>query len=99
MYATYELDESGLLCEPGERTSDIQFPPAMNTLLLAVWLALCAVGLGVIVLAKNPIAGAAVIALPTFAGMLIKPTFALCVLMLILPTGAGVGLGQAFSRA
>jgi len=97
MYATYELDESGLLCEPGERTSDIQFPPAMNTLLLAVWLALCAVGLGVIVLAKNPIAGAAVIALPTFAGMLIKPTFALCVLMLILPTGAGVGLGQAFS--
>ncbi len=97
MYATYELDESGLLCEPAERTSDIQFPPAMNTLLLAVWLALCAVGLGVIVLAKNPIAGAAVIALPTFAGMLIKPTFALCVLMLILPTGAGVGLGQAFS--
>ena len=92
-----ELDDDGLLYEPQERTSDIQFPPAMNTLLLALWLLLCAVGFGVVFLAKNPIAGAAVIALPTFVGMLIKPTFALCILMLVLPTGAGVGFRQAFS--
>lgn len=98
MYATYldELDD-GLLCEPQERTSDLQFPPAINMLLLAAWLMICAVGFAIIFLAKNPIAGAAVIALPTFIGMLIKPTFALCILMLVLPTGAGVGFRQAFS--
>jgi len=99
MYATYinELDDDGLLYESQERTSDIQFPPAMNTLLLALWLLICAVGFGIIVLAKNPLVGAVVIALPTFVGMLIKPTFALCILMLILPTGAGIGFRQAFS--
>jgi len=99
MYATYidELDDRGFLYEPQERTSDIQFPPAMNTLLLALWLFLCVVGFGIVLLAKNPIAGAVVIAVPTFIGMLIKPTFALCILMLVLPTGAGVGFGQAFS--
>jgi len=99
MYATYinEQDDDGLLCEPQERTSDIQFPPAMNTLLVAVWLLVCAVGFGVVFLAKNPIAGAVVIAIPTFVGMLIKPTFALCILMLVLPTGAGIGFHQAFS--
>ena len=99
MYATYidELDDARLLYAPQERTSDIQLPPAMNTLLLAVWLLICAVGFGVVFLAKNAIAGAAVIAVPTFIGMLIKPTFALCIMMLILPTGAGIGFGQAFS--
>ncbi len=99
MYATYanEIDQNGLLYESEERTSDIQLSPAMNTLLLAVWLLVCAIGLGVVFLAKNPIAGAAIVALPTFVGMLIKPTFALCVLMLVLPTGAGIGFRQAFS--
>ena len=99
MYATYtnDLDDIGLLTESQEQTSDIQFPPAMNTLLVGAWLLFCAVGFGVIFLAKNPIAGAVVIAVPTFFGMLIKPTFALCILMLVLPTGAGVGFRQAFS--
>ena len=99
MYATYvdEFDDDGLLYEPQERTSDIQFTPAMNTMLLAGWLILCAVGFGVIFLAKNPVAGAAVIAVPTFVGMVVKPTFALCILMLVLPTGAGVGWQQALS--
>lgn len=98
MYATYfeEIDD-GLLYEPEERTSDLPFPPAMNALLLAVWLVVCAIGFGIVFWAKNPIAGAAVIALPTFVGMLIKPTFALCVLMLVLPTGAGIGFGGSFS--
>ena len=99
MYATYlnELDADGLLFEPQERTSDLQFSSAMNTILLAAWLFVCAVGFGIIFLAKSPLAGAAVIALPTFVGMLIKPTFALCILMLVLPTGSGVGFRQAFS--
>jgi hypothetical protein len=99
MYTTYanEVDEYALLEEPQERTSDIPLAPAMSYMLLIAWLILCAVGLGVVVLAKNPIAGAVVVAIPTFVGMVIKPTFALCILMLVLPTGAGVGWQEAFS--
>jgi len=99
MYATYanEIDDGLLLYEPEERTSDIQLPSAMNFFLLMVWLVICAVGLAVIFLARNAVAGAAIIAVPTFVGMVIKPTFALCILMLVLPTGAGVGYRQAFS--
>lgn len=99
MYATYfeDVDYDGLLCEPEERTSDIPFPPALNALLLALWLAVCAIGFGIVFWGRNPIAGGLVIAVPTFLGMLLKPTFALCILMLVLPTGAGVGFGQAFS--
>ena len=69
----------------------------MNYLLLTAWLLLCAVGLGVVVLAKSTIAGAMVIAVPTFVGMVLKPTFALCILMLVLPTGAGVAWQESFS--
>lgn len=99
MYATYfeDVNYDGLLSEPEERTSDIALPPAMNALLVALWLAVCAIGFGIVFWARNPIAGGLVIALPTFLGMLLKPTFALCILMLVLPTGAGVGFGQAFS--
>jgi hypothetical protein len=99
MYTTYanELDEYTLLDEPQERTSDIPLAPAMNYLLLVAWLILCAVGLGVVVLAKSTIAGAMVIAVPTFVGMVLKPTFALCILMLVLPTGAGVAWQESFS--
>ncbi len=92
----YEIDD-GMLDEPQERTSDIQLAPAMNIMLLVAWLVICAIGFGIIFLARSPIAGAAVIGIPTFIGMVIKPTFALCILMLILPTGAGVGWREAFS--
>ena len=99
MYATCvnEIDENDLLCEFEERTSDIQLPSAMNFFLLMVWLVVCAVGLGVTFLAGKAVAGAVIIAVPTFVGMVLKPTFALCILMLVLPTGAGVGYRQAFS--
>jgi hypothetical protein len=58
---------------------------------------ICVIGFGIIFLTRNPIAGTAVIAIPTLLGMVIKPTFALCILMLVLPTGAGVGFREAFS--
>lgn len=101
MYNEYEHedemydDES--LDEQGERTSDIQLPPVMNVLLFAIWIVVCLIGFAVIFLAKSTIAGAVIIAVPTFVGMIIKPTFGLCILMLVLPTGAGVGFRQAFS--
>ncbi len=99
MYSTTvnAIDDGVLLYDEPERTSDIQFPPAMNVLLMTLWLIICAVGAGIALFAKNPVVGAAVIVLPTFVGMLIKPTFALCILMLVLPTGAGVGFGSSFS--
>ena len=91
------IDESELLDELEDRTSDIQLPPAMSFLLLAMWLVICGVGFGVMLLARNVVAGAAIIAVPTFIGMVLKPTFALCMLMLVLPTGAGIGYGEVFS--
>jgi hypothetical protein len=99
MNTTYAnaIDESEVLDELEDRTSDIQLPPAMSFLLLAIWLVICGVGFSVMLLARNIVAGAVIIALPTFLGMILKPTFALCMLMLVLPTGAGVGYGEVFS--
>ncbi len=99
MYIEYEneIDGEDLFYEPGERTSDIQLPPAMNFLLLAIWMAIALIGFAVIFLAKNPVAGAITIGVPTFIGMVLRPTFGLCMLMLVLPTGAGVGFRQVFS--
>ena len=101
MYGAYryedEIYEDELLYEQGERTSDIQLPPVINVLLFAIWIVICLIGFAVIFLAKNAVAGAVIIAVPTFIGMVIKPTFGLCILMLVLPTGAGVGFRQAFS--
>jgi hypothetical protein len=77
--------------------SDIQLPPAMNILLLAIWAVISLVGFAVIFLGKNTVAGVVIIAVPTFIGMVIKPTFALAVLMMVLPTGAGISAGQDFS--
>lgn len=101
MYVEYANDiESSheyVYYEQAERTSDIQLPPAMNVLLLAIWAVISLVGFAVMFLAKQPVAGAVIIAVPTFIGMVIKPTFALCIMMLVLPTGAGVAYRQIFS--
>jgi hypothetical protein len=99
MYSEYENEiyEDELACEQGERTSDIQLPPAINVLLFAGWLVVSLIGFAVTFLAKNPVAGAVIIAVPTFIGMVIKPTFGLCIMMLVLPTGAGIGFREIFS--
>ena len=84
MYSEYEDEIYGdeLLYEPVERTSDIRLPPVINVLLSAIWIAICLIGFAVIFLAKSAVAGAVIIAVPTFIGMVIKPTFGLCILML-----------------
>jgi hypothetical protein len=99
MYTAYanELDEGNFVYEEVERTSDIQLAPMLNILLLAVWAVICLIGFAVMILGKNPVLGTIIIAVPTFIGMVIKPTFALCVMMLVLPTGAGIGYRQVFS--
>ena len=93
----YDMDGEALFYEPSERTSDIQLPPVMNVLLLTVWIVISLIGLAVILFGKNTVAGAIMIAVPTFIGMIIKPTFALCIMMLVLPTGAGVTFGESIS--
>jgi O-antigen ligase len=92
-----EADEDILFYEQSDRPSDIPLPAGVSTLLLAIWLVICLIGFTVIFLAKMPFIGIVIIAIPTFIGMIIKPTFALCIMMLVLPTGAGIGYGQAFS--
>jgi O-antigen ligase len=99
MYAEYEdeIKEEDLLYGQSEQTSDIQLPPIINTLLLVTWTVIFLLGFVVIYFAKSPLLGALIIAIPTFIGMVIKPTFALCMMMLVLPTGAGVGIPYVFS--
>jgi len=90
----YEQESYYELPEP---TSDIQLPPVLNILLLALWVLICLIGFAIIFFSKNIFLGIVVIGVPTFFGMVTKPTFALCVLMLVLPTGAGVGIEQVFT--
>lgn len=99
MYTEYanEISEEDTLYEQPERTSDIQLPPMIATFGFAIWAALCLVGFAVIFLVREPVVGAVIIAIPTFIGMVIKPTFGLCILMLVLPTGAGIGYAEIFS--
>lgn len=99
MYPAYadEINEVDLFDEQEERTSDVQLPPMITALGFAVWVVVCLVGFAVIFLAREPVVGAVIIAVPTFIGMVIKPTFALCLMMLVLPTGAGVGYNEVFS--
>jgi hypothetical protein len=92
-----EADEDILFYEQSDRPSDIPLPPGISLLLLAIWLVICSIGFAVIFWAKMSFLGIAIIAIPTFIGMVIRPTFALCVMMLVLPTGAGFGYGQTFS--
>lgn len=99
MYAGYEdvVNDADLLYEKTERKSDIQLSPVMSFLLLVIWAVISMIGLAVIFLGKNTVAGIVIAAVPTFIGMVIKPTFALCIMMLILPTGAGIGVEADFS--
>ncbi len=91
------INNEQILYDSGERTSDILLPPVINYLLLTIWLVICLIGFGIIFLGNNKIVGATIIVVPTFIGMIIKPTFALCIMMLVLPTGAGVGFKEIFS--
>jgi hypothetical protein len=101
MYAEYaneiELGQDYLYYGQDGRSSDILLPPVMNALLFASWIVISLIGFSVIFLAKNLVTGVVIIALPTFIGMVLKPTFGLCILMLVLPTGAGIGFNQTFS--
>jgi hypothetical protein len=92
-----EMNQIDFPEEQSPRTSDIQLPPLIGGLLLAVWAAICIVGFVVVFLAREPVIGTIFIAVPTFIGMVIKPTFAMCIMMLVLPTGAGVGYAEIFS--
>lgn len=80
-----------------ERTSDVVLSGSINTLLLIAWGVLCLIGFAVMFIADQKIVGAAIIALPTFIGMVIKPSFALAVFMLVLPSGAAIGAEEQFT--
>ena len=99
MYIEYAnaISEEDLLYEPSERPSNISLPPGMSYLLFGAWGGICLVGFALIFLMKLPVIGTVIIAAPTFLIMVLRPTFALCIMMLILPTGSGVAAGTVFS--
>src|SRR4030042_2490022 len=111
MYAeeTEQLYQQDLFYEPAarlrratpwrERTSDILLPPIVNVLLFMVWGVICLIGAAVMFVGGNTVAGIVIIAVPTFIGMIVKPTFALCIMMFATPSGSRVGYNEKFSLA
>ncbi|MFH1975762.1 MAG: O-antigen ligase family protein [Pseudomonadota bacterium] len=81
----------------GIRSCDIPTSSGMNVMLLCAWAVICMIGFAVIFWAKMPIVGVAIIAIPTFMGMVLKPTFALSLALLALPTGAGISFEGVFT--
>lgn len=92
-----ELHETDLYNPAPPRPTDIQLPKAMGFLLLVIWGVICLLGFVVILVAKMPVAGVVIIAVPTFIGMIIKPTFALSLMMMVLTAGGGVGVQGTFA--
>lgn len=93
MYTEYanEINEDLVYDETFQWPTDIQLPRTLNILLLVIGAAICLAGFAIIFFAKNILLRIAVIGVPTFFGMVIKPTFALYIMMLVLPTGSGLG--------
>ena len=92
-----EIGDEYLLYPEEERTADIQLTPVVNYLLMTVWVVICLIGFAVIFIGKLPVAGTMIIAVPTFVGMILKPSFALCIFALVLPTSVGVGIEGVFT--
>ncbi|UCE99391.1 MAG: O-antigen ligase family protein [Planctomycetota bacterium] len=92
-----QIYEDELYAEPVEQTMDIQLSSVMNILMIGVWVCICLIGLAVIFWGKSTLFGIYIIGISTFLGMVIKPTFGLCLMMMALPTAAGVGIWYMFS--
>lgn len=92
-YNDYYLDQR----MPFPRPIDTLNTPGIGKILLVVWLGICLIGLGIMFYLKLKIVGALVIALPTFIGMVLNPTFGVCVFMLALPTADGIAIPGMFS--
>ena len=93
------IQDDNLLYNPQEdfRATDFALSKTMSSALLVMWVFCGFIALLTIFVVKAPWIGAGFIALPTFIGMVIRPSFALSLWMLVLPTGVGVNLGQIAS--
>lgn len=83
--------------EEQAHASDIPLPPGMATVLLGVWIIICLAGFFVMFVMKERFIGTLIIGVPTFFAMVIRPTFGLCLFMLVLPTGTGVAVEGVFT--
>ncbi|MFC1783628.1 O-antigen ligase family protein [Planctomycetota bacterium] len=79
------------------RKTDITLDPFIDKLLLVGWGMICLISLGIIFILKAPIIGIVFACIPTFIGMVLKPSFALCLLMIALPVGTGIAVGNTFT--
>ncbi len=67
--------------------SDVQLTPVMGKVLLTAWLLSALAALGFVRSGGNPWLAVGIVGVPTFVGMVVKPSFALGVWMLVMPTG------------
>lgn len=66
-------------------------------LFIGLWLLPCSVGAFLIFFLNAKVMGGAIIGFATFVAMIIKPVFGLSFFLLILPTGAGIGVEGVFT--
>ena len=94
---TIFYEGSNVELEQDVRTLDLQLPKAIDSAFLGVWLLCLLVALAIMIVKKNMFLGFLIVGIPTFIGMVLKPTFALSMVMLVLPIGAGYGIKGAVS--
>jgi len=92
-----QLYQEPCYIEPTVRKTDIELSPATDAVIIGFWIVLGLIGLAIISILKMPLMGAFFIGIPTFALMVLKPTLALFVFMLVLPTGGGFAYQEMFS--
>jgi len=73
------------------RTLDLQLPKIIGGMFLGLWF-LCLLIALVIIGRGDIFLGVLIVGIPTFIGMVLKPTFALAMVVLVLPIGAGFGV-------
>jgi len=82
---------SDIELEQDTRTLDLQLPSMMNSMFIGLWV-ICLLAALAIISRGYVFLGILIVGIPTFIGMVLKPTFALSMVAFVLPIGAGYGI-------
>jgi len=77
--------------EQDTRTLDLQMPSMINNMFIGLWV-ICLLAALAIISRGYVFLGILIVGIPTFIGMVLKPTFALSMVVFVLPIGAGYGI-------
>jgi len=73
-------------------TSNVNMSPAMVTLLVAVWFVMSLFGVLIIKTTGNIVVGGALIGIPTLINIILRPSFGLSLMLLVLASGTAIAV-------